>query len=112
MLRLKAVCAAVFVAAAFAAVGVGSASAGEMTGSGKWIAGSESAPLKGKSDCAYSGLNDNYVFGTAGPGNPDEDGFTRTQNWGQVGQAGRAFLTSVGANPGIACNPTKASGGQ
>ena len=104
MLRLKAVCAAVFVAAAFAAVGVGSASAGEITGSGKWIAGSESAPLKGKSDCAYSGLNDNYVLGNP---IPDVDGFTRTQSWGQVVRnAG-----PLGGVPGTACNPTKATAG-
>ena len=90
--------------------GVTAAFAGEVTGSGRYIAGSDDASLHGKSSCAYSGLNDNYVFGTAGPGNPDEDGFTRTQNWGQVGSAGRAFLTSVGANPGVACNPTKSTG--
>jgi len=104
MLRLKAVCAAVFVAVAFAAVGVGSAFAGEITGNGKWIAGSESAPLKGKSDCAYSGVNDNYVLGNP---IPDADGFTRTQSWGQVVRnAG-----PLGGVPGTACNPTKATGG-
>jgi hypothetical protein len=111
-MRLNTLAVTALVVVAFALLGAASAFAGEVTGSGRYIAGSDSAALHGKSDCAYSGLNDNYVFGTAGPGNPDEDGFTRTQNWGQVGQAGRAFLTSVGANPGIACNPTKASGGQ
>jgi hypothetical protein len=105
MLRLKAVCVAVFVAVAFAAVGVGSAFAGEITGNGKWIAGSESAPLNGKSDCAYSGVNDNYVLGNP---IPDADGFTRTQSWGQVVRnAG-----PLGGVPGTACNPTKATGGQ
>jgi hypothetical protein len=83
----------------------GSAFAGEITGSGKWIAGSESAPLNGKSDCAYSGLNDNYVLGNP---IPDADGFTRTQSWGQVVRnAG-----PLGGVPGTACNPTKAAGGQ
>jgi hypothetical protein len=96
--------------AAVGAFGATAAFAGEVTGNGQYIAGSETAPLQGKSSCAFSGLNDNYVFGLAGPGNPDEDGFTRTQNWGQVGQAGRAFLTSIGLNPGIACNPTKSTG--
>ena len=110
-MRLKKLAVTALAVAAFALLGVTSAFAGEVTGSGRYIAGSDAAPLQGKSDCAYSGLNDNYVFGTAGPGNPDADGFTRTQNWGQVGQAGRAFLTSVGANPGIACNPTKSTGG-
>lgn len=93
--------------AAVVGVGAGSAFAGEITGNGKWIAGSETAPLKGKSECAYSGLNDNYVLGNPVP---DADGFTHTQNWGQVGQEGRAFLTGLGLNPGIACNPSKSGG--
>jgi hypothetical protein len=106
MLRLK-MFIAVAVCAALAAVVAGSASAGEMTGSGKWIAGSETAPLQGKSDCAYSGLNDNYVLGNP---LPDADGFTRTQSWGQLDKATRDFLTSIGGNPGNACNPAKAAG--
>ena len=110
-MRLKKLAVTVLAVAALALVGVASAFAGEVTGNGHYIAGSNEAPLNGNSDCAYSGLNDNYVFGTAGPGNPDADGFTRTQNWGQVGSAGRAFLTSIGLNPGIACNPSKATGG-
>ena len=85
-------------------VGAGSAFAGEITGNGKWIAGLETAPLNGKSECAYSGQNDNWVLGNPVP---DEDGFSRTQSWGQVGQEGRAFLTSMGLNPGNACNPSK-----
>ena len=85
-------------------IGTHSAVAGEITGNGKWIAGSETAPLNGKSECAYSGQNDNWVLGNPVP---DEDGFSRTQSWGQVGQEGRAFLTSMGLNPGNACNPSK-----
>jgi hypothetical protein len=100
---------AAFVVVAFAAIGGGSAFAGEITGSGSWIAGSESAQLNGKSECAYSGLNDNYVLGNPVP---DEDGFNRTQSWGQLDRATRAFLTSIGVNPGNACNPTKAAGGE
>ena len=86
-------------------VGAGSAFAGEITGNGKWIVGSETAPLNGKSECAYSGQNDNWQLGNPVP---DADGFSRTQSWGQVGQEGRAFLTSIGLNPGNACNPSKA----
>jgi hypothetical protein len=97
--------------AAIAAVGATTASAGEVNKPHGYIAGSDAAPLQGRSDCAFSGLNDNYVFGTAGPGNPDADGFERVQNWGHVGQEGRAFLTSIGMNPGVACNPTKSAGG-
>ena len=63
--------------AAVVGVGAGSAFAGEITGNGKWIAGSETAPLKGKSECAYSGLNDNYVLGNPVP---DADGFTHVEH--------------------------------
>jgi hypothetical protein len=108
MARFKLVVAALVVLA-LGAAGAGSAFAGEITGSGKWIAGAETAPLKGKSACAYSGLNDNYVLGNP---LPDEDGFVRTQSWGQLDQATRAFLTSLGVNPGAACNPTKAVEGE
>jgi hypothetical protein len=108
MLRVKLFVVA-FAVVVFAAVGASSASAGEITGSGKWIAGAETAPLKGKSACSYSGLNDNYVLGNP---LPDEDGFLRTQSWGQLDQATRAFLTVLGVNPGTACNPTKAVEGE
>ena len=105
MLRLKKVGVTVVATAALATVGVGSAFGGEITGNGKWIAGSESAPLNGKSDCAYSGVNDNYVLGNPVP---DADGFTRTQSWGQViRNAG-----PLGGVPGTACNPTRATGGE
>ena len=102
-MRLKSLFVAAACAVFIAAVGAGSAFAGEITGNGKWIAGSDEAPLHGKSECAYSGQNDNFVLGRPVP---DADGFTRTQNWGQAGQEGRAFLTSIGLNPGIACNPS------
>jgi hypothetical protein len=104
MRNAKRLLASVTCVVALAALGAGSAFAGEITGNGKWIAGSEAAPLNGKSDCAYSGRNDNSVLGNP---LPDEDGFTRTQSWGQVGREGRIFLTSIGLNPGIACNPSK-----
>ena len=77
MLRFKKVDVAVVAATMLATVGVGSAFGGEITGNGKWIAGSESAPLKGRSACAYSGRNDNSVLGNP---LPDADGFTRTQS--------------------------------
>jgi hypothetical protein len=108
-MRTRSSLAAAFCAVAVGAVGVGSAFAGEINKPHGYIAGSDSAPLNGKSECAYSGLNDNYVLGNQ---LPDEDGFTQTQSWGQVGQAGRSFLTSIGLNPGIACNPTNATDGE
>jgi hypothetical protein len=59
-------------------VGAGSAFAGEITGNGKWIAGSPDAPLNGRSECAFSGQNDTF---SGDPDVPDADGFTRTQSW-------------------------------
>ena len=71
--------------------------AGEITGNGKWIAGSPDAPLNGKSACAYSGQE-------------DLNNGQHSQSWGQIPKAVRAILTLIGMNPGIACNPTKATG--
>jgi hypothetical protein len=76
--------------------------AGEVNPPHGYIAGSDNAPLNGKSDCAYSGLNDNYVFGNP---LPDADGFTRTQSWGQVVRQGAGDV-NLGGVPGTACNPT------
>ena len=74
--------------------------AGEITGNGKWIAGSPDEPLNGKSECAFSGQQDD-------PGEPPFRGLI-AQSWGQIPKAVRDFLTSIGLNPGISCNPTKA----
>ncbi len=76
------------------------ASAGEITGNGKWIVGSPDVALNGRSECAYSGRNDTY---TGDPAVPDADGFTRTQSWGQVA---RDLQGAAGGVPGTACNPT------
>ena len=89
--------------AALMGAGATVASAGEVNPPHGYIAGSDTASLNGNSDCAYSGLNDNYVFGNP---LPDADGFTRTQSWGQLDQGTRQFLRSVDGDPGHACNPT------
>jgi hypothetical protein len=88
-------------------VGAGAAFAGESTWNGRYINGSDAAPLHGKSACAYSGQNPEGLL------SPDDPNYEpgRVQNWGHEGQDGRAFLSSIGFNPGIACNPTKATGG-
>src|SRR5262249_19082672 len=104
MLRVKGLCVAVLSVVVLAVFGVSAAFAGEITGNGKWIAGSDAAPLNGASACAYSGQNDNYQLGNP---LPDADGFPRTQSWGQVVRnAG-----PLGGVPGVACNPVKSSGG-
>ena len=92
--------AAALCAVAVLGLSAGPAVGGEITGNGKWIAGSEEAPLHGKSECAFSGQNDEFhLF-------PDED-WPRTQSWG-VDFASQGVHVGV---PGFACNPTRAGGG-
>jgi len=93
--------AVVALSATIGVLGGGVASAGEVNGNGDSLKQPDGS-LHGKSICAFSGLNDNYV---AGNPLPDEDGFTHTQNWGQVSKDGKRFLTSIGVSPGKACNP-------
>jgi len=102
-----------------AGVSAGSALAGEITGNGKplWtstfvVNGEVGHTLHGQSACAFSGQEDLQFV--------DEDGMPlaeatkgvpgHAQSWGQIPKAGRDFLTSIGANPGNSCNPTKSSG--
>ena len=72
---------------------------GEITGNGKSL---QIAPhtLNGNSECAFSGQQDDPATALAG-------GFKGTvaQSWGQLVKGVRDFLTSIGSNPGKACNP-------
>ena len=64
--------------------------AGEITGTG------EDTPIRSgvaSSYCAFSGLNDFE--------DPEFTG--RTQNWGQIPKADRAFLRSIEVSPGELC---------
>lgn len=93
--------------ASLLAVGMaaGPASAGEITGNGK------DTPIRdgrAASICAFSGLNDTY---TGDPDVPDEEGFTKTQSWGQLSKEAKGFLRSEGLSPGDACNPSKGAHG-
>ncbi len=112
-MRITAIAATAACAVALAGVGAGAASAGEITGTGKYIAGSNDAPLHGKSACAYSGQEDlQYVDEAGNPlPQPTKGDPAHAQSWGQIPKAGRDFLTTIGENPGVACNPTKASPG-
>jgi hypothetical protein len=85
-------------------MGANTAFAGEITGNGKSLK-NEAGTLNGKSECAFSGRNDTY---SGDPNVPDEDGFFRTQSWGQLDKETRDFLTSIGVSPGTACNPSAA----
>ena len=74
-------------ALALLSLGAGVALGGEITGSGRIL-----QPLHANSECAFSGLDD-----------ADDDGFTHTQNWGQLGDA-RDFLRTIGVTPDNLCN--------
>jgi hypothetical protein len=87
-------------------LGAGSALAGEITGNGKL------KEVNGRSECAFSGQEDlQWYFDDANTmpkpvatrGEP-----SHSQAWGRIPKADRDFLTSIGLNPGIACNPQKA----
>ena len=101
---------------AFAAAAVvlsltaGAVSAGEITGNGKL------KTVHGRSECAYSGQEDLQFYvddgNTIKKGEPTKGDPGHAQSWGQIPKEVRAYLTSIGLNPGIACNPTKSSGGE
>jgi hypothetical protein len=98
MERLKqrrAVGAAAALAAAAVAVSASPAFAGEVNGNG------DPTPIRTQANsiCAFSGQND----GNPPPGRTA----AHVQSWGQIpkaGPEGRDFLTSIGSNPGQACN--------
>ena len=98
------------VGASVALLGLGSGAvfAGEVTGNGTL------KEVHGRSSCAFSGQEDLQWFTDDVDRVPREDP-TRgdpghAQSWGQIDKATRAFLTSIGMNPGIACNPNKSTG--
>lgn len=89
---------AVACAAWILCLGTNAAFAGEITGNGKWIAGDPDAPLHGRSECAYSGREDD-----------PSDTFFRgdiAQSWGQIYKAVRDSLPAF-LHPGVACNPQR-----
>lgn len=78
----------------------GAAFAGEIKGTGEYH------EVRGKSICAFSGLNDErYDPEIADPTAP------RVQSWGQIPKAGRDFLSTIGFHPGDSCNGHTGFGG-
>jgi hypothetical protein len=79
------------------------------TDSGKWGTG-----LHARSECAYSGQEDLQFLDDEGNPLPEahkgEPG--HAQSWGLIPKDFRDFLTSIGSNPGLACNPIKGDGSQ
>jgi len=107
---------AVLAAALLATVGVSAAFAGEYTGNGRSLhvdgGGKWGTGLHARSLCAFSGQEDLQFIDEEGNPLPEiQRGVPgHAQSWGQIPKEGRDFLTSIGSNPGIACNPTKSSG--
>ena len=100
--------------------GATAAMAGEITGNGKplWtsttvdpVTGEVSHTLHGKSLCAFSGQEDLQFVDEDGKllSDPTKGSPGHAQSWGQIDQATRQFLTSIGANPGNSCNPQKSA---
>lgn len=91
------------VGAAVCAVAVGglggTASAGEITGNGEYR-----QPLKGKSECSYSGQNDGYHDPSQVDPRDPQDATRRTQSYGQIVRL--LGPNPLPFNPGQACNPT------
>jgi hypothetical protein len=98
MARTKSLLAATACAAVVAAVGAGSALAGEVTGNGKLtpIGAAPDAAPHASSICSFSGQND----GEPPAGRTAE----HVQNWGQRTKTDRDFLATIGFRPGDSCN--------
>lgn len=102
--------AALVAAGLIATLGAGSVVAGEITGNGRLLT------MHGRSECSFSGQEDLQFYtddsDTTPRSDPTKGDPKHAQSWGQISKADRDFLTSIGLNPGIACNPTRASGGE
>jgi hypothetical protein len=95
---------AVFVAVLLTSLAASAAFAGEVTGNGKSLhvdgGGKWGTGLHARSFCAFSGQEDLQFEAGGSKGVPGH-----AQSWGQIPKEGRDFLTSIGSNPGKACNP-------
>lgn len=105
--------AAVMAAAFVLSVGASSVFAGEITGTGKILkvdgGGKWGTGLHARSECAFSGQEDlQYLDDEGNPlAEPHKGDPGHAQSWGQIPKEVRDFLTSIGSNPGLACNPIK-----
>jgi hypothetical protein len=107
--RLAWVASGVVAAALLASLGAGTVLAGEITGNGTL------KDVNGRSFCAFSGQEDLQWYtddsDTTLRADPTRGDPKHAQSWGQMDQATRAFLTSIGLNPGLACNPNRSTFG-
>ena len=100
--RIRRLGVAISAAAIVMSLGASAVFAGEITGNGKSLKiddGKWGTGLHARSFCAYSGQED-LQFG------PDADpNAGHAQSWGQIPKEFRDFLATIGAHPGMACNP-------
>ncbi len=98
---------AVGAAVALLSIAGSSVFAGEITGNGSL------KEVHGRSSCAYSGQEDLQFFyddgDTLRKATPTKGDPGHAQSWGQIDKATRDFLATLGLNPGIACNPNRAT---
>ena len=104
--------AAVFAAAMIATLSAGMVLGGEITGNGKVLKVADSkwgTGLHARSECAFSGQEDLQFLDDEGNplAEPHKGDPGHAQSWGQIPKEVRDFLTSIGSNPGLACNPVK-----
>lgn len=100
-------------AALVLSLGASTVFAGEITGTGRSLkvvdGGKWGTFLHARSECAFSGQEDLQYLDATGQPKPTTRGVPgHAQSWGQIPKAGRDYLTTLGFNPGIACNPMKA----
>ena len=110
---VQAICAA----ALLASVSASGVLAGEITGNGKLLhvdASKWGTGLHSRSLCAYSGQQDLQFYTDDGDTTllpaPTKGVPSHAQSWGQIPKDVRDFLTTIGLQPGTACNPTKSAG--
>jgi hypothetical protein len=99
-------------AAVVVSLSAGAVFAGEITGNGKILKVEDSkwgTGLHARSECAFSGQEDLQFLDDQGNPLPEAHKGVpgHAQSWGQIPKADRDFLTSIGMNPGLACNPVK-----
>jgi hypothetical protein len=110
--RLARVGIALVLAAMVLGLGASAALGGEITGNGKVLKQADGT-LHGQSECAYSGQEDLQFLDEEGNplAEPTRGVPGHAQSWGQIPKEFRDFLTTLGLHPGVACNPTRSSGG-
>jgi hypothetical protein len=109
---LRRLLAALGAAAIIASLSASMVLGGEITGNGKSLKIEDSKwglGLHARSDCAFSGQEDLQFLDDEGNplAEPHKGDPGHAQSWGQIPKEVRDFLTSIGSNPGLACNPIK-----